>query len=66
MDQPEFLRGDQRFQCLDGQLAEIEPSQRSPLDELIKGLAADQLHHHIRSIFIGPDIINGDDVRVLE
>ena len=66
MNQVEFLRGDECFLGLQGQLAEIRPGKRRALDEFLQSLAADEFHHHVWTIHIGADVIDRDDVRVLQ
>ena len=64
--QIELMGGDEGFLGLQGQFTKVRPSQRGPLDEFIQRFAADQFHHHIGPILIGPHVVNRDDVRMLQ
>jgi hypothetical protein len=66
VDQIKVLRGNKCFLRLECKLPEVEPCERRVFDDVVKGLARDEFHDHVRPVLVATEIVNGDDVRVLE
>ena len=66
VDEIEFLGGDERFFRLQGELAEVCPSEGRAFDQFVESFATDEFHHHVWAVGVRADVVDGDDVRVLQ
>ena len=66
VDEMQFLGGDEGFEDLLGELAEVQPCERAFPNDAFKSVSSEKLHDDKRAVFVFADIVDCDDVRVLE